>query len=267
MLCYTYRQEGEYMENYMFENKHYKTLNIINLGHQKCPPLHSYSYALPNFYLIHYVVSGCGKLIKNKVEKKVKAGEMFIIKPENVYTYTADKEDPWEYIWISFDGDLSSIFKNLDDIMKIDGEIFHEMLQAGNLKNTQQEFLLGKLYTLISMIFEKAPAESNFIKMVSDFIKANYAYKLHVADIAETINLNSRYLSRIFKQQKGVTIQEYIIKYKVKKAQSLLDKGFNVCETARAVGYEDAFTFSKIFKKYTGISPTKYKTENTKTLT
>lgn len=252
------------MENYMFENKQYKTLNVINLGHQKCPPRHSYSYALPNFYLIHYVVSGCGSFIKNKVEKKVKAGEMFIIKPENIYTYSADEDNPWEYIWLSFDGELSSMFDTLDDVMKIDGEIFSEMLLAGKLKNTQQEFLLGKLYNLISIIFEKTPVENNYVKMVSDFIKANYVYKLHVADIAETINLNSRYLSRIFKQEKGVTIQEYIIKYKIKKAQDLLSKGFNVSETAKSVGYDDVFTFSKIFKKYIGISPSKYRLESVK---
>ena len=251
------------MANYVFENKHYKTLNVINLGHQKCPPLHSYRYVLPNFYLIHYVVSGCGKFVKNKVEKTVKAGEMFIIKPENVYYYTADEANPWEYIWISFDGELSSLFENIDDVMKIDGEVFSEMLEASKLKNTQQEFLLGKLYELISIIFEQAPAENNYVKMVSDFIKANYAYKLHVKDIAESINLNSRYLSRIFKQEKGIAIQEYIIKYKIKKAQNLLSKGFNVSETAKSVGYDDMFTFSKIFKKHTGMSPAKYSSEMT----
>ena len=49
-----------------------------------------------------------------------------------------------------------------------------------------------------------------------------------------------------------------ILKYKIKKAQSLLLKGFNVNEAAKSVGYDDPFTFSKIFKKHTGISPSKF---------
>ena len=245
--------------DYILENKHYKTLNILTFGHQKCEPLHSYSYALPNFYLIHYVISGCGTFIKNKKERKVSEGELFIIKPDNVYEYTADNENPWEYMWFSFDGELSSIFEKLDDIVKIKSNIFSEMLEAKELKNTKHEFLLSKLYELISLLFEDEPSKNNYVKTVADYIKSNYTHRLSVTDIANAMNLNSRYLSRIFKQEKGVTIQEYIINYKIKKAQTLLSKGFNVSETAKAVGYDDVFTFSKIFKKCTGISPAKYK--------
>ena len=245
--------------NYILENKHYKTLNILTFGLQKCEPLHSYSYALPNFYLIHYVLSGSGTFIKNKEETKINAGEMFIIKPDNVYSYIADNDNPWEYMWFSFDGDLAAMFNGLDDVIKIKSNIFTEMLDARDLKNTQHEFLLSKIYELISLLFEGEPSKNNYVKTISDYIKANYARKLYVADIAKAMNLNSRYLSRIFKKEKGVTIQEYIIKYKIKKAQSLLSNGFNVSETAKAVGYEDVFTFSKVFKKYTGISPSNIK--------
>lgn len=252
--------------NYVLENKHYKTLNILTFGHQKCESLHSYSYALPNFYLIHYVISGCGTFIKNKQERKVSEGELFIIKPDNVYEYTADNENPWEYMWFSFDGELSSIFEKLDDVVKIQSNIFSEMLEAKELKNTKHEYLLSKLYELISLLFEDEPSKNNYVKTVADYIKSNYAHRLSVADIANAMNLNSRYLSRIFKQEKSVTIQEYIINYKIKKAQTLLSKGFNVSEAAKAVGYDDVFTFSKIFRKHAGISPAKYKINTSNTL-
>ena len=245
--------------NYVLENKHYKTLNILTFGHQKCEPLHSYSYALTNFYLIHYVLTGSGTFIKNNEEKRINEGEMFIIKPDNVYTYTADKDNPWEYMWFSFDGELANIFEGLDDVIKIKSNTFTEMLDARDLKNTQHEFLLSKIYELISQLFEDEPSKNNYVKTVSDFIKANYAHKLYVADIAKAMNLNSRYLSRIFKKEKGITIQEYIIKYKIEKAQALLLNGFNVSQASKAVGYDDVFTFSKVFKKYTGISPSNIK--------
>lgn len=244
---------------YILENKGYKTLNILTLGHQKCAPSHSFSYALPNFYLLHYVVSGEGTFTKNKVTKKISANEMFIIKPNNIYEYCADEKNPWEYIWISFDGELAKMFEMLDDTVKFNTDIFFEMLDAKNLKNTKNEFLLSKLYELISVLFESTATKTNYTKAVSDYIKANYARKIYVSDIAETLNLNSRYLSRLFKEEKGMSVQEYIINYKMKKAQLFLSKGLNVSEASKSVGYDDIFTFSKIFKKHIGVPPSLYR--------
>lgn len=246
------------MRSYIFENKGYKTLNIRTLGYQACPSLHSFGYADTDFYLIHHVLSGSGTFVKNGDAHTVSAGEAFIIKPGNTYTYTADEFNPWEYVWFSFNGEIASMFENIGDIIPSNRDIVLDMLEVSELKNTQTEFLTGKLYEFISSVFESAPAESNHVKKASDYIKANCTHKLYVSDIANAMNLSSRYLSRIFKEEKGLSMQEYILKYKLKKAKTLLSQGFNVSETAQMVGYEDQFIFSKIFKKHIGISPSKY---------
>jgi len=252
------------MNSFILENKHYKTLNTLTLGYQKCEGLHSFGYAYTDFYLIHYVFSGCGTFYKNKKPLKISAGEMFIIKPSNVYSYIADRDNPWEYMWFSFEGEIASFFENIGDVVKADSRIFHEMLSAGNLKHTASEFVTGKIYELISLLSEPTERENNYVKKVSDFINANFAHKLTVEDIASAVNLNSRYLSRIFKKEKGVSIQEYIIKYKIEKAKKLLLKEFSVGEVSKNVGYDDPFTFSKIFKKYEGISPSAFSALKTK---
>lgn len=247
---------------YLLTNMHYKTLNMLSLGKEKCAPSHSYSYAYTNFYLIHYVISGCGTFVKNKTVREISEGEIFIIKPGNVYSYTADKDTPWEYMWFSFDGELASVFEKCEDTIKIaDDTVLYDMLKMTQYKNTCMEYLTGKLYEFMSELFEEyhyADSGSDYVKTVSDFIKANYMRKISVSDIADNINLNSRYLSRIFKREKGITIQEYILKQKFSKAKKLLSMGFSVSETALTVGYTDPFTFSKIFKKHTGIAPSEY---------
>ena len=48
----------------------------------------------------------------------------------------------------------------------------------------------------------------------------------------------------------------------MEKASEFLKRGFMVNETAAMVGYDDTFTFSKVFKKTTGYSPTKYVKQN-----
>lgn len=245
-------------EIFIVENKHYPSLNILSLGRHKCNADHIFGYAYTNFYLIHYVVRGCGTFYKNGVPRKIVGGEIFIIKPGNEYTYIADKETPWEYIFFSFNGEMAKMFDQLDDVIKINSNVIMEMLDAINLENTRSEFLTGKLYELVSEVFENSKAENDYIKKATDYIKTNYARKLLVTDIATALNLNSRYLSRIFKKEKGTTIQQYIINYKLKKAKILLKHGMSVGATARLIGYDDTFTFSKSFKKVVGISPKEY---------
>lgn len=246
------------MKTLVIENKNYKTLNPLTLGHQKCEPNYTYQYAYTDYYLLHYVVKGCGKVYYSGECYNVSKGEIFIIKPNGIYQYIADEKDPWEYIWVSFRGELACLFDNLGVVEKFESNLFSEMLNAYNLENTRTEYLTGKLYEMISVLFENSNHKSDYVKTVSDYIKSNYMFKIYVEDIAESLNINRRYLSRIFKEKKGVTIQQYIIYYKIKKACEFLKQGFKVNETATMVGYEDTFTFSKIFKKNIGCSPTEY---------
>ena len=85
---------------------------------------------------------------------KVKGGEIFIIKPENEYTYIADENDPWEYIFFSFDGEMAKLFENIDDTLGFSSNVIFEMLDGANLENTRSEFLTGKLFEFYSEIFE-----------------------------------------------------------------------------------------------------------------
>ena len=251
------------METHVFiENKNFKTLNVRTLGHEKCKPNHSYTYAYTDHYIIHYVAKGCGKVYFEGECHHVSKGEIFIIKPNGVYNYVADETDPWEYIWLHFDGEHAQIFNQLGVTEKFESNLFVEILNAKNLQSTRTEYLTGKLYEIISVLFESQQYHKDYVKTVSDYIKANYRLKLYVEDIADSLNINRRYLSRIFKDKKGLTVQQYIINYKMKKASEFLKRGFMVNETAAMVGYDDTFTFSKVFKKTTGYSPTKYVKQN-----
>lgn len=188
----------------------------------------------------------------------VSKGEIFVIKPGGIYQYVADEKDPWEYIWITLEGDISSSLEAPDIVQKFDSSLFTDILDVYNLSNTKNEFLTGKAYEMLSVLFENTCSKNNYIKTVSDYIKENYMRKIYVEDIASSLNINRRYLSRIFKEEKGATIQQYVINYKMKKACDFLNRGFKVNEVALMVGYDDIFTFSKIFKKNTGYSPTQY---------
>ena len=76
-----------------------------------------------------------------------------------------------------------------------------------------------------------------------------------IEEIAKRHNLNRNYLSQIFKEQVGITMQEYRLKKRLTEAYELLSKGNSVSETAVLVGYNDISVFSRAFKKFHGIAP------------
>ena len=92
---------------------------------------------------------------------------------------------------------------------------------------------------------------------VKNFIRTGYMDDLTVAGIAASLNLDRRYLSRLFKTHTGKTVQQYLICVRMEEARRYLSQGRSVQDTATLCGYEDVSNFSKMYKKHFGISPKK----------
>ena len=74
------------------------------------------------------------------------------------------------------------------------------------------------------------------------------------------VYLNTKYISDLFKKEYSITITDYIAKKRMEEAQQLLiDTDFSIIEVSDQVGYHDAKYFSKLFKRYHGISPAQYR--------
>lgn len=98
---------------------------------------------------------------------------------------------------------------------------------------------------------------------VKDFIKENIASELEQEKVAAKFGLSVYYFSRTFKEVTGTNFSDYINKCRIDVAKELLSTGeMNVKEVCFKVGYNDPNYFSKVFKKYEGISPANYKIIN-----
>ena len=71
--------------------------------------------------------------------------------------------------------------------------------------------------------------------------------------------LAPEYLSKVYKKETGVTLNEAIATYRVEQAKILLDRGERVSNVAEKVGFDNFTYFSTTFKKVVGVSPTQYK--------
>lgn len=235
-------------------------VNPCDLGQERCKPGHSYGPAIRSNYLIHYVVSGKGTFYRNGNAYPVKAGEIFVICPREVTTYTADRNDPWHYIWVGFTGTLGKRLKSLPSrVCAYGANTFLEMMHAENLTSTREEFVTAKIFEMISVLFDEKKKITHYEQQVINYVNANYMHHITVDGISDYFNLDRRYLSKLFKNRIGITLSDYLIQTRLQHAALLLADGYSVSNAATMVGYQDPFNFSKMFKKNYGISPTEYR--------
>lgn len=96
------------------------------------------------------------------------------------------------------------------------------------------------------------------------FIKQSRDRKISIQDIAEQYHISHSYLCTIFKRYTDMTPSEYIIYEKMAYARKLLSSGreMSIGDISMAVGYEDPFYFSRLFKMHTGMTPSAYRKKN-----
>lgn len=107
----------------------------------------------------------------------------------------------------------------------------------------------------------KSTGKNYVVEQIMKYMEEHYPEKISLEHIATNMYLSSYYISKIFKSETGDTPINYLISLRMEKAREILDRNpeETVQKVAAAVGYEDAYHFSKAFKKYYGISPLYYK--------
>ena len=103
------------------------------------------------------------------------------------------------------------------------------------------------------------------IDMARDYIRKNYASSISLESVAGVVNLNSAYLSFLFKKVVGMTFSDYVNQCRIEAAAKLLENSnYNINEIAEMSGYHEPRYFSDKFKKKMGVTPSEYRKEHTK---
>lgn len=102
------------------------------------------------------------------------------------------------------------------------------------------------------------------VEQIMKYMEENYREKISLEQIAGNMYLSSFYIAKIFKSETGDTPINYLIGLRMEKAKEILEAAPDepIKEVAAAVGYSDAYHFSKLFKKHYGVSPLHYKNES-----
>jgi len=102
---------------------------------------------------------------------------------------------------------------------------------------------------------------TELVKEIESYLADNLNEDNNLITVSHRFMISQPYLSRVFKEHKGVTYNEYLVRLRVEKAKEMLvkSKGYLIGEIADLVGFSDQFYFSKVFKNLVGYTPREYR--------
>lgn len=238
------------------------------------------SPATRSHYTFHYVLSGKGEISMKPESYALKAWEGILIPPNTYASYQADKDEPWQYLWIGFLGKragevLSAI--GLDSLTQPFSCPFpKELLELADKmlafpKGTVDQIFLRQslLVSLLSLLTRNQPSGKIHVKKAGihpyvadamDFISRRYSQPLPVYEIAAHLKITRNYLYTLFKKELQCSPQEYLTDFRLGRACGLLTQTeYSIDAIARSCGYPEPALFSKAFKKKYGQTPSQFR--------
>ena len=206
--------------------------------------------------------------------------------PNQINTYIADQDLPWEYTWVEFDGlrakeivstaglspDHPVYHAGLKDLRN---EMMNEMLYIARHPGSSSEspfHMIGHLYLFLDYFMRSAATvrmnqsgkiRDFYIKEALSYIEQNFQNNITIEDIAAFCGLNRSYFGKIFHDTIGKSPQEFLISYRMTKAAELLKlTSLSVADIGNAVGYPNQLHFSRAFKNVYGTSPRSWRNTN-----
>lgn len=154
-----------------------------------------------------------------------------------------------EYSWLDR-------FSEAGWLTNLDFSDYHEL---DSMKSALQE-TVGKIIMIVNRYECGIGGDNKVVKKVCRYVLDNIETEVSLKTIAEALYLNKSYLSEIFKQKTGMTLGDYLTMVKMERAKELVRVGkFRNYEIADKFGYKDVEYFSRLFKRYTGYSPSEFR--------
>ena len=258
-------------------------LNMVPtiVGYEKCTPNKDMIGPVRrSIYTLHIVIKGRGYFKIAGKEYRVTKDQIFLITPSEEISYFPDKNDPWEYMWVEFNGlAVKSLCERANITVanpvhtlnnpKPFIQQFSEMLEESSDSKVHSTInVLSHLLRILSMLIHEHDRLLSthlsdtkvHIRPIVEYIEQNIGdATLSLNKISHLFYMNASYLSRIFKRTMGVNVSKYITSLRMLKAFIMLKtKQFSITKISETIGYSSPFYFSKEFKRYSKLSPSQY---------
>ena len=208
-------------------------ISVVEIGHNRTPA-GLYQTLKRDVYILHYIESGKGIFMNEPFDKS----NGYLVVPKELEVIISDNEEPYESYWIMFRGSTAPkllaqlemkhncVFPfahNRECISFIKDALFRE-----DYSNEYEEAynLQSVFYRIIALhmkdSIEKDSMLPSIAQKVASYIEKSYYSTITISDIAKDFHISRNYLYALFKQEYGVSPQDYLISYRIEMAKKLL---------------------------------------------
>lgn len=233
-------------------------------------------------YLFFEVLDGEGILQYGENEYYLKKDYCAFIDCRKKYSHSSSKEHLWHLQWVHFYGPtMNGIYEKYlnrggvpcfktDEAGKYT-ELLQEVYHIANKDSDVRDMMIfEKLTALLTLAMiesrkgnnEVQEATSTQAKLleIKKFLDEEYKQKVSLDQLEEKFYINKYYLTRIFKEKYGISINNYVIQRRITEAKyQLRFTGKTIEEIGHSCGMADPSYFNRVFKKVEGISPREFR--------
>lgn len=232
-------------------------------------------------YLFFIVLKGSGTLTVDDISYPMKPGDCAFVDCMRKYSHKSS-EDLWHLTWVHFNGsNMPGIYEKYRDrggqycfrpadgfetFSNIISDIYHTASSQSYIRDMEINEKLAQLLTeLMRNSWHPEHSKSVSIKRkdlrnVRDYLDTHYAENIKLDDLAKMFYINKFYLTHIFKEQYGTTVNNYLTQVRITNAKKHLrftDWGLE--RIGAECGYKDANYFIRMFKKAEGMTPGEFR--------
>lgn len=230
----------------------------------------------PTDYLMIWVLDGAVVGTIEGESFRAEAGDLLVFEPGVAHSYAPASDRGWRWAWAHFGGTAASgIFRELREVGSVRTHIgANEILLAKflNLASMSRQIGIsgrrsrmgGELLSILGLIGELLSNDQRGGRMdLSDldlWITENLAQKVSLKALSERSGYSSSHFSRLFSAAHGESPIAYVSRKKLENAAWLLEQtDLSVANVGRAVGFDDAYHFSRRFRDVYRLSPSHFR--------
>ncbi len=250
------------------------------------------------YFILMFMVKGKLYISEDDTDYTILPGEMFVLLPmHHHYSWRAISEDTgyyWLHFYVSGRWEQQPTLEPMRSAIKV--PTLHHYTPTETLylaKHTQLRHL-PRLEQMTEQIFKnssateeygfwqaqqlfidvlqevqvQSQAESAMVQLsarIQRYLRDHFDEKITNTTLSQVFHFHPNYLIRTLKATTGLTPTEYLRQYRMEEASKrLLNTNMLETEIAEAIGFQNIYYFSTVFKQYTGLSPSQYRRENTR---
>ena len=245
-------------------------LHVTVCGRQVCHPGHISAVSVSDCYALHVILGGRGVYRCRGETHLLGPGCLFLLPPREKVFYRADDEEPWEYYFFNIVGENAGEW--LEVVGFSGGKLTHTDASDSAMRHFARAFeaaaknpadslsVLGELLLATARLCSDADMarRESYAEAAKRYIESNYYHPMRVGDIAAYIGIDRTHLYREFKRETGLSLQEWLLVYRLNQARKLMGRGdLTLTEIALSTGFCDLTHFSHAYREKYGTAPGK----------